>query len=201
MVSYMASSAVIPALPTSFGGTLIQANQLTLPAGTEYEQISYEAAKEALALLGGQDLFLEFPFGSKSEPVNTTFYSRKDIVSAAAPSSTIALVRRRTTVGNRAPNSTTTNNSKTTVTKVDVLVKMWHIMEVTLTDGTKFVDGLLSVAGFTAIRDPETAAILIPTSGYLALLEACDFILKPVAAGAPTYDPFYAAVLGRNPNV
>lgn len=196
----MASSAILPALPTNYGGSVIQANCLSLPAGTEYEQVSYEAAKEALSLLG-QELFLEFPFSSKSEPANTTFYSRKDIVSAAAPSSTIALVRRRTSVGTRAPNSTTSNNSKTTVTKVDVLVKMWHIMEITLTDGTKIVEGLLSVAGFSSVRDPETAAILIPTSGYLALLEACGFILKPVAAGAPTYDPFYAAVLGRIPNV
>lgn len=196
----MASSAVLPALPTSYGATIIQANALSLPAATEYEQVTFEAARESLLLLG-QDLFPEFPFSAKSAPANTTFYSRKDIVTAAAPSSTIASVRRRTSTGNRKPNSTVSSNSYTTVTKVDVLVKMWHIVEVTLTDGTKIVDGLLSTAGFMALRDPETAAILIPTSGYLAQLEAQSLLLKAVAAGAPTYDPFYAGVLGRNPNV
>lgn len=196
----MATTVVLPAIATAFGGTIIQSDNLLLPAGTEYEQVTFEVARDALSLLG-QDLFPEFPFSAKSSPQNTNFYQRKDVVSAAAPSSTIVSVRRRSITGNRKPNSTVSNNSFTTVTKVDVLVKAWFVVEMTLTDGTKIVDGLLHTAGFMCQRDPESASIIIPTTGYRALLEALGFILKPVAAGAPIYDPFYAAVLGRNPNV
>lgn len=197
----MASTAVLPAIPTSFGGTLIQANALTLPAGTEYELVDFNTARATLRILG-EALFPEFPFTAKQPDPNVSYYRRKDVLTSAAPAATIVAVHRRITSSRRAVNSGAVNGVQYSVVKITVTVTAWHVMEITLGDLTsKILEGLVTKSAFTAVRDPETASVLIPTSGYLTLLETNGFILKPVAAGAPTYEPFYAAAIGSNPNV
>lgn len=195
----MAVTAVYPALATSYGGTVIQANQVLLPASTEYERITWEAAQLRVKQLGGSQRFSRFPTSPKPDP-RFNFYSRKDVVSAAAPSATLAAVILNSTF-QKMPLQNTYDGDLVGVTKLYVEVLMWHVIEVTLTDTRKFNEVTLTTASFTALRDPETAAVLIATNAYQTLMEANGFLLKPVAAGAPLYDPFYASILGLNPNV
>jgi hypothetical protein len=192
----MATTAVLPAIATSYGGTIVQANSLVLPAATEYEKIDWEAAQARAKQLGGAKRFWGFPDTPKRD-IRYTWYSRKDIVSAAAPAATLVAV-----IVNTVNETIPLPDSISLLTTMIVAeVKAWHIQENTDSGGTKYTKVIPTGAMFSAMRDPDGAALIIATSAYQAFQETTSFLFKPVAAGAPLYDPFYAAVLGLNPNV
>lgn len=195
----MATSIVLPALPSGLGSTIIQANALSIPVG-EYTQIDWYTAQRRVADMGKQ-YFPDFPMG-KNPDTSWTFFTRTDMTGASAGQKTILGVQVRTIGANRSalnPTSMITANFPTT--RKIVRVFMWHVVEFTLTNGAKYLDVQLSITGATVFVDPETGQLLTPTNGYQAVYEALSLLLKPVAAGAPLWDPAFASLAGLNPNV
>lgn len=194
----MATTCAANALPTSYGGTVIQANALLVSPG-DYEVITLDKARFALSVFG-QSHFREFPWAAKQQLPNVDFYRRKDVNSSAAPAATIAMVTRKV---DRYPVDIPSAGgvNRYDITAITVEVKMWHVVTLTLDSGDKIVTGVLSKVAHCIVRDPMSPDLVAPTSGYLLPHEAMSFLLKPVAAGAPVWDPFYAAQGGSNPNV
>lgn len=191
------TTATLPGLPTGLGATVIQANAISLQTG-DYTDLSWDEAQKRVRTLGKQ-FFLDFPSGVKDP--NWRFYTRKDMASASASQSTIIGIRTRVvSVTQKALNTTTMVTGSFPASRTLVEVFAWHYCEVTLTNGSKYGDVILSKASVTVLQDPETSALLSPTNGYQAVYEAVDMLLKPVAASAPLWDPTYAIISGVNPN-
>jgi hypothetical protein len=191
----MATTSILPALPSGLGSTVVQANALILQAN-DYVPVSWSRAQQFVKDNGGGTVYAGFPVATK-EDTTISFYMRGDLATAEAPKVTLAMVKSAANAMSKSPTGGTTSIKSTRIT---VSISLWHWVDVTLTDGSKFSDVLRSDAGMTVLRDPETNAIMIPTNGYQQLHETTSFIMKPVAAGAPVYDPLYAAVVGLNPN-
>jgi hypothetical protein len=195
----MPTTAVYPALATNYGGTVIQANSLSLPADTEYEKVPFGEMLQYVKELGGSAVLKGFPMSEKID-YQKSFYRRKDILTASAPTATLAMVTRNSNIQNvKIPNGTG-SDTVLPYQEISLSVVMWHVVTITTALGVfnrVFRHGVES----TYFRDPQGTDIIVPTSEYLTLDECRAFLLKNVAASAPSYTPSFAAILGQNPNV
>jgi hypothetical protein len=195
----MATAMILPGLPSGLGSTVIQANAILVPAG-DYTLLDWNSAQR-LVNETGRGFFPDMPNGNTPNPA-WQFYTRTDMTGASAAQKTLVGINRRTLTGTRkALNTTTMTYGEFPGDRRRIDVYVWHSVEVTLTNGAKYADVSLSKAGATVFIDPETRQYIVPTNGYQTIHEAMAFLLKPVAAGAPLYDPAYAALAGLNPNV
>lgn len=192
------ATAVYPGLPTSFGGTIIQASTLLLQQ-SDYVPISWDSVRRIVA--ADPQAFVDIPRTKAADP-NWTFYIRKDMTGTLSSQRTLVGIRYRSISKTRSVLNTSLAQAATSFKTLAHMISSyaWHVAEVTLASGEKFNDVTLSTVGATVMIDPDTKAVLAPTSGYLAIHEALGFILKPVAASVPTWDPAYAAIAGMNPS-
>jgi hypothetical protein len=195
----MATAMTLPGLPSGLGATIIQASTVLLPAG-DYTPIDWYAAQRLVSEVGRQ-MFSEFPNGNTPNP-SWQFYTRADMTGSNASQKTLVGIYRRSINGERKSlnASTMVYGSFPTIRK-RISVSVWHTVEVTLTNGSKYWDVSISGAGATVFVDPETGQLILPTNGYQALHEALGLLLKPVAGSVPLWDPAYAGLAGINPNV
>lgn len=195
----MATAMVLPGLPSGLGTTIIQANALNIPAA-EYTPLDWTSAQRRVNELG-RGLFIDFP-GGKNPDTSWLFFTRTDMTGSNASQKTLMGVRLRSVGGSRSALNVADMDYKPFPTiRKTIQVYLWHHVEVTLTNGSKYGDVQLSIAGATVMVDPETGQLIVPTSGYEAIYEALGMLLKPVAAGAPGWTPAYAGLAGLNPNV
>jgi hypothetical protein len=193
----MPFSMTLPGLPSGLGATIIQANAILLPAG-DYIQLDWGQVQR-IVNAAGPSMFPEIPRGAQPNP-SWVFYTRTDMSGATASQKTIVGVKNRVIASNRKALNTSTmvyGEFPTKRNRIDVYA--YHAVEATLSNGAKYADVSLSLAGSTVFSDPETQQLVVPTNGYQAIHEAMAFLLKPVAAGAPVWDPAYAAIAGVLP--
>jgi hypothetical protein len=194
----MATSCALPGLPTGLGATTIQASTILIPTN-EYQSLTWASAQRKVKEIGSS-YFNDFPTGKDEDP-NWQFYTRADMGGSNATQKTIIGMQTRTVPGNRsALNTTTMVSSVFSTLKKIIVANVWHFAEITLTNGSKYWDVQLSAVKATILVDPETGAILVPTSAFQAVHEALGMVLKPVAGAVPVWDPAYAALGGLNPN-
>lgn len=193
----MATTSVIQALPTSYGATVIQASTFNLPAG-DYKLVDWNVAQRRVDTLG-RKLFSRMPGGSVADP-NVLFYQREDITGNTAMLKTLVAVTIGTQVSNRqALNTSSMEKPSFEVSKVIEDVKVWHIVQNTLTNLSTYFDALGSGVWLQESLDPEGYNFLVPANDYQRLYEGMAFVLKQNAGSTPTMEPFYAAVSGSIP--
>jgi hypothetical protein len=193
------TTVATPGLPSDLGGTIIQANALNLPAGTEYDRVDSIDIVKRVRELGYK--LPDFPQNAANDPT-WNFFQRIDMAAADTMSATIVGVHVRKQSLERFVKDPSTGRDLTYVArKLLVDVHTWHFATVTLTGGGVYPDALHSIAGATILIDPETSAIIVITNQYQFTYEALSLLLKPVAAGAPLWTPAYASLIGRNPNL
>lgn len=193
----MAVTAVLSASPVTLGATVIQANAFNLPAG-DYVIIDWKTAQRRVDQVG-RAKFTGFP-GSKTEDPNVFFLTRTDITGVNSSNKTIVAIWVTSQTQERAAlNTSTMVNASFLAGRTIEKVCAWHFVEVTLTNGSKYSDVLLTQISVQLAVNPETNEFLAVTSEYQRVYECLAFLLKQNAGAAPTWEPFYTAASGTIP--
>jgi len=193
----MATSATLSALPSSFGATVIQANALLLQTG-DYSFVDWKFVQKRVDQQG-RSRFRGFP-GGKVEDPNVLFLMRNDLTGVnSAVRTIVALWSLGMNERQSALNTSTMDQLDFATMSTIIRVGAWHYVDVTLSSGAKYNRPVASFLEYQMLNDPETGQLLPETNGYQRLHEALAFVLKPVAAGAPLWDPFYASSSGIMP--
>lgn len=195
----MVATAALLALPTSLGASIIQANAFNVPTG-DYALIDWNTAQRRVDQIG-RDMFYSFPGKSSVDP-NIQFYSRTDVLGANAAAKTIVAIKvtNRKTVHSAIKTADMTRQSVDAGSLIE-RVDAWHYVMTTLTNLSTYTKPVWVGIGMEELTDPESSgiALLAITNSYQRLYEAMAFIIKQNAAGAPTFEPFQAAISGMTP--
>jgi len=191
----MATTYVVDALPTSWGATIIQANALSIPSGA-YEAITHDKLK---SVLGGTITdYLGLP-QQKAGP-EWEFYARSNMTGVDVIHRTIVGFRRIKVQKNKK-SSVASSSDQPAVAKISHIFYQytWHSSTLTLDVGPVLLDIYHGGHVIQVDQDPANGDLIVPTNAYQCVHEGLGFFLKPVAAGAPTWDRAYALVSGSNP--
>jgi len=193
----MSVTGTLSALPTSFGATIIQANALLLQAG-DYSFVDWRVMQKRIDNQG-RSKFRGFP-GGKTEDPNVVFMLRNDLSGVNTTTRTIvALWTLAKSFVQEALNTATMATASFAQATVINRVASWHYADILLSSGMTYNLPLNIVTEIEQPVNPETAQILAITNYYQAVYENLAFSLKQVAAGAPLFDPYYAAQAGLMP--
>lgn len=195
----MATTLTLPGLPTSNSETIIQANNFD--SGANFAAVDWETLIPRI-VARGEHLFQGFPKKKpQSNGVSWTFFERSNMSSGNEGVATVVGIRVERLIHTQAPRNVVASVSRVnlSVAQWQVTVFTWATVVITTTDGQIYHDVMRSCAETSAFVDPETGAYVLPTNGYQMLYEAANFLLTPVAAGAPTSAPIFKAINGRLP--
>ena len=193
----MAVTGTLSALPSSYGATIIQANAVLLQAG-DYSFVAWNVMQKRIDNQG-RNKFRGFP-GGKTEDANVVFLLRNDLTGVNTTTRTItAIWTLATNFLQSALNTALMTTSQFVQKTVINRVASWFYVDVVLTSGMAYNLPVAIVHEIQQIVNPETDQILAVTNFYQAVHENLAFSLKPVAAGAPLFDPYYAAQAGIMP--
>jgi hypothetical protein len=197
----MASTLVLPGLPSSNGSTIIQTSNFA-NIGAHWSQISWEDAFRRVDALGRE----KFPFFPLSKPPVQqiwVFLERNNMPSGSENIATLIAARVYTRLDTLVPQNrvagVTPSNLKSETRLADVTE--YAVQRLTQADGQIYHNIDVGGAKGMVTMDPDTSTLIAPTSGYQASYEAMSMLYQAVAASVPSVTPLMKLVNGRHPLV
>lgn len=179
----MPATISYPSDAVANGATVIQTSAFNVSAA-DYNIISFQ---QASAILKTRGKVKGFPTATNDQWV--LFYHRKDLAAASAHLANVIGVRIVPgSTGVQLYNASTNSYRQVVLRYWSVMITNWHVVQVTLSDGSIVTKPSAATVEFDVFENPETGARYTENDAYNTVMEALGLGFTQTAATFPVMD-------------